>query len=406
MDRESVKGFATEWGSQTSHTAIMARSLGIPAVVGLHGITKTLHGWQDALIDGYNGLLIIDPSDQTVEEYKVLEEKKEAVFEELDELRDEEARTQDGDLIVLSANIEFASEVPLVKSTGAEGVGLFRTEFFFLNRPGGAPEEEQAKEYTEVVKGVSPGEVIFRTVDIGGDKVDARLEPEPNPFLGWRGIRASLGQEEIFKRQLRAILRASAAGSVGVMFPLISSVSEVRRAKALLAECRAELEADGIPVAERIEIGVMIEVPSAALTADLIAPEVDFFSIGTNDLVQYTIAVDRINDHVADLFQPTHPAVLRLMKSVVDSGRKHGLWVGVCGEMASDLLMTPVLLGLGMEELSVGAALVPQVKAAVRKLSAAECREWMEKILTMEDPEAIHGECRKMAEKYYPELIV
>ena len=405
MDREKVVAFATEWGSPTSHTAIMARSLGIPAVVGLHGISDTLHSGQQVLLDGYHGLLITDPAPETVEEYRALEAEKATALQDLHELRDKAARTADGEAIVLSANIEFSLETPLVVANGAQGVGLFRTEFMFLNRPGGPPEDEQAAEYRKVVAGVSPGPVIFRTVDIGGDKVDASVEPEPNPFLGWRGIRASLGQEEMFKSQLRAILRASAEGPVGVMFPLISNVAEVRRAKVILARCREELEAEGVPVADRVEVGAMIEIPSAALTADLIAPEVDFFSIGTNDLVQYTIAVDRVNDHVAYLFQPSHPAVLRLIKNVVDAGKMHGCWVGVCGEIASDLTMTPVLIGLGIEELSVGAALVPRVKSAVRHLDAGTCRSWVRDILEMEDPDEIHAACREMAGKHYPELV-
>jgi phosphotransferase system enzyme I (PtsI) len=407
LNRLLVLGFATDIGSKTSHTAIMARSLNIPAVVGLHDISIQLTSGDHILLDGYNGLVIVNPTDQTLWEYGELEIKKTEVEEQLTKLRETESRTLDGRHVILSANIELPEDIELVRKCGAEGVGLYRTEFFYLNRTELPSEEDQYEAYRKVAEEVQPHSVIIRTLDLGGDKfmTALNLPEEMNPFLGWRAIRFCLERVDIFKTQLRAILRASAVGNVRMMYPMISGVEEVRQANALLDECRKELRAEGLPFNEDMEIGAMIEIPSAAIAADLIAREVDFFSIGTNDLIQYAIAVDRLNEHIAHLYEPTHPAIIRLIRMIVDAGHAHSLWVGVCGEMAGDILLTPLLLGLGVDELSTGAALVPRVKRAVQSMDIAVCLKLVEDIKHLDSAAAIMGECQKVADEHYPDLL-
>lgn len=406
LDRSKVLGFAIEHGSRTSHTAIVARSLGLPAVVQLHGVCDALHTGDHVLLDGDAGLLIVNPTEETLSRYRAREldnERRDAQF--LGGAR-EPAVTTDGIRIVVAANAEFVEELDHIRASGAEGVGLFRTEFLYLENPDAA-EEKLAGLYTRVVESLSPQLVIFRTLDLGGDKLDPTSieDPEANPFLGWRGIRVSLARREFFKRQLRAILRASAHGSVGIMYPMISGLHEVIIANEILAECRNELAAAGVAVAAKVQVGAMIEVPSAAVTADLIVPHVDFFSIGTNDLVQYTIAVDRVNDRVADLYKPTHPAVLRLVKQVVDASNLAGVWVGMCGEMAGDVALIPLLVGLGLDELSASSGQVAKVKHAIRKLTAADCRALVERTLRHSDAAMIFQESRALAQQCYPELF-
>jgi phosphotransferase system enzyme I (PtsI) len=406
MDREQVIGFATEVGSYTSHTAIIARSMGLPAVVGLHGFCELVHTGGTLLLDGYNGLAILDPSPETLAGYEELAAEKDVVARRLDELRDSDAETRDGRAITLSANIEFAHETAMTKQSGARGIGLYRTEFFYLHDGASPGEEQQTKNYTRVAKGVDPDGVIIRTMDIGGDKLPEDAEDAgENPFLGWRGIRVSLDRTHLFKTQLRAILRASAVAKVRVMFPMVSTLDELLRAKGLLAECEAELRDEGIDFDEKLEVGVMIEVPSAALIADQLAGEVDFFSVGTNDLVQYTLAVDRVNERVADLYQPLNPAVIRLLDMTVKAGHAAGIWVGVCGEMAADILVTPLLLGLGLDEFSVAAPRVPAVKHAIRSLTLSECEALTAEALVASDPADILASCRKLALSRYPELL-
>jgi len=408
MDRNLVKAFVCELGSQTAHTAIIARSLGIPAVVGLSKATELVEFGADVLVDGYRGLVILNPTPATLSEYATLEEEQSAISDELKSLRDETTETLDGRRIILSANIEFLREVPVFKEQGAEGVGLYRTEFFYLRGEELPSEEEQTEAYTAVARETGEDGLIIRTFDVGGDKLplERHLEPEPNPFLGWRGIRVSLGERGVFKTQLRSILRASAHGKVRIMFPMVASVAEVREAKGLLRECEEELLSEGHAFDERIEVGAMIEVPSAALTADLIAPEVDFFSIGTNDLTQYTIAVDRVNERVADLFQPMHPGVLRLMRMVVQAARGSGIWVGVCGETAGDVEYLPLLVGLDVDELSVGPRQVLRVRRAIRSLDAKECCALVDRLLVDAETEDIRRACREMASQRYPELMI
>jgi phosphotransferase system enzyme I (PtsI) len=407
MNRNYVLGLATDLGSRTSHTAIMARSLGIPAVVGLHDATDKLETGQQVLLDGYSGLLILNPTPETLWHYGELEHRKVQVAEQLTGLRETKSTTRDGRHIVLSANVELPEEVESAPRNGAEGIGLYRTEFLYLNRTTLPSEEEQYATYRKVAEQVRPHPLIIRTFDLGGDKVAGAMGSgdELNPFLGERAIRFCLEHPEMFKAQLRAIIRASAVGNVKIMFPMISGLEELRRALACLEECKAELEREGQDFNRETEVGAMIEIPSAAISAHRLAREVDFFSIGTNDLIQYAIAVDRVNERIAHLYEPTHPAVLHLLKMVADAAHAHGIWVGVCGEMAGDLALVPLLLGLGMDELSVGSSLVPRVKRAVQTLTHTECQQLVSEVMEMDTSSAILARCTEMAQRNYADLL-
>lgn len=406
IDREFVLGFCTEAGGKTSHTAIMARSLNIPAIVGLPDIL-TVESGAPVLIDGYNGLLIIHPSDATLNQYGQLQQDKARVEQKLTQLRETNSTTRDGTHIVLSANIEQPDDIAQAQASGAEGVGLFRTEFLYLGRTDLPTEDEQTAAYLRVAQAAKPHSVIIRTLDLGGDKLHSTLHvtPEENPFLGWRAIRVCLERTDIFKTQLRAILRASAGGGVRIMFPMISGLAELRHAKSILEECRDELRKERIAFDEKMELGVMIEIPSAAIIADLLAKEVDFFSLGTNDLVQYTIAADRGNEHIAHLYEPTHPAVLRLIKMTVQAAHAADIWVGVCGEMGGDITLTPLLIGLGVDELSCGSAVLPRVKHAVRSLDAAACRRLAADALETDSAITILARTEEIARTHYGELF-
>ena len=408
INRANVLGIATDLGSRTSHTAILARSLNIPAIVGLHDITAKLETGQHVLLDGNDGWLIVDPTPKTVAEYAEIESRRARVTAKLKELRETTSTTRDGRHIVLSANIELPQDVDAVKANGAEGVGLYRTEFLYLNRPTLPTEDEQYEIYRKVAERVQPDPLIIRTFDLGGDKLapgTVDIADELNPFLGWRAIRFCLENIDIFKTQLRAILRASIVGNVKIMFPMISGLDELRRAIAVLDECKEELRSSKIDMAERLEVGAMIEIPSAAICASVLASEVDFLSIGTNDLIQYALAVDRVNEKIAYLYEPTHPAVLRLLKMIADAAHDHNLWVGVCGEMAGDIALIPLLLGLGMDELSTAAILVPRVKRAVQSLTIPECRELVEETFKLDTGSEILARCLELADKRYGDLL-
>ncbi len=407
IDRTRVLGIATDLGSRTSHTAIMARSLSIPAAVGLHDVTEKLESGEIALLDGYTGRLIVNPSPETLAYYGEVEVRQSQVMRKLAELRDESSTTRDGEHIVLSANIELPDDIESVAANGAEGIGLYRTEFLYLDRDSLPGEEEQYETYRCVAESVKPHPLIIRTFDLGGDKIAGGIDvsDELNPFLGWRAIRFCLEHTDIFKPQLRAILRASAVGNVKLMFPMISGTAEMRRALAVLDECRSELSAAGVPFAQDMQVGAMIEIPAAAICSDAIAREVDFFSIGTNDLIQYAIAVDRVNERIAHLYEPSHPAVLRLINMVGEAARKHDIWFGVCGEMAADIDLTPLLLGLGVDELSVSPALVPRVKSAIRGLSREECRALVKEVLPLDTPSEILERSRDLARQRYGALL-
>jgi len=407
VSRSFLLGFATEAGGTTSHTAIMARSLNIPAVVGLHRNLAEIETGDDVLLDGYSGLLIVAPTEQTLYEYGTLESRRKSVEQELTGLRDTVATMRDGKRVVLAANIEQADDIEQAVQSGADGVGLFRTEFLYFNRDDLPGEDEQFAAYRRVAEAVRPESVIIRTLDLGGDKLHGELhaDGEENPFLGWRAIRVCLERHDLFRPQLRAILRASAFGNVKIMFPMISGLPEVREAKAVLDECRDELRREGVAFDEKLEVGIMIEVPSAAMIADILAKEVSFFSLGTNDLVQYSTAVDRTNERIAHLYEPTHPAILRLIKMTADAAHAAGIWVGLCGEMGGDVQLTPLLVGLGVDEISCGAAVLPRVKRAICSLDAAACGKLAAEALKADTGSAILKQCELVAKAHYPELF-
>src|SRR2546429_429225 len=407
LDKKMVLGFATDIGSKTSHTAIMARSLEIPAVVGLHDASKQLTTGQYVLLDGFNGLLVINPTDQTLFEYGQLVRKRVNLQEKLRDIRDEPAITLDGVRIRLSANIEQAADAEHVRACGAEGVGLFRTEYLFLNRETLPSEEEQYQAYRQVAAALKPQPVIIRTLDLGGDKFLSHLQmpPELNPFLGWRAIRFCLQERDIFRAQLRAILRAAVEGNIRMMYPMISGLEELNQANAFVRECQGALQAERIPFGEALETGAMIEIPSAVLTADSLAKRVKFLSIGTNDLIQYSLAVDRLNEKIAHLYEPTHPAIVRLIKATVEAGRRNGIWVGVCGEMAGDPALVPLLLGLDVDELSAAFSVAPQVKFLIRRLKLSEARELAEFALISECSSEILTRSQALARKIAPGLF-
>jgi phosphotransferase system enzyme I (PtsI) len=407
LDKRNVLGFGTDVGSKTSHTAIMARSLRIPAIVGLKDASTRLESGQYALLDGFNGVIIINPTDQTLFEYGQLIKKQVSLEEKLRDIQLKPAVTLDGQRVFLSANIEGPKDTDSVKAAGAEGVGLFRTEYLFINRERPPSEEQQYQAYREVAQALKPLPVVVRTLDLGGDKFLAHmpLPREMNPFLGWRAIRFCLQEQDIFRDQLRAILRASAEGNVRMMYPMISGLDELNQANALVEQFKTELREEGIPFDEKMELGAMIETPSAVIVADSLAKRLKFFSIGTNDLIQYSLAVDRMNEKIAHLYEPTHPAIVRLIKATVDAAHSHKIWVSVCGEMASDPVFAPLLLGLGVDELSAAPPLVAPVKFLIRRLKITEARELAEFALKSESASDILERCQELARQVAPSLF-
>lgn len=385
MHKEQVLGFVTELGGRTSHTSIMARSLEIPAVVGLGEVVAEVISGQDVIIDGYKGLLIVNPTAEQIGEYQRLKIHSQVREERLRAESTKPAVTLDGVNVSVAANIDLLEEVEVVQAVGADGVGMFRTEYLFMNRSDLPDEEEQFQIYKDLVKKIQPKPVTIRTLDVGGDKlaspVDAGGQDEANPALGLRAIRYGLQKPEIFRAQLRAIVRASAFGPVRILFPLISGLDEVRRAKEHFVQVKRELLKEGVECAESIELGVMIEVPAAAIITDLIAEEVDFLSIGTNDLIQYCLAIDRVNENVAYLYEPLHPAMLRIIHSVLVAAHKKGKRVSMCGEMAGETDCLLVLIGLGLLDLSMNATSIPRVKRFLRVTSTKEAKEIAQRAL-------------------------
>lgn len=407
LDRNLVLGFATDKGGLTSHTAILARALNLPAVTGLIDATRRLRPGANAVLDGFEGVLILEPTDATLYRYGAIEFRQQQRRDLLREVTEQRAITLDGSAITLSANIESPDETVEVKAQGAEGVGLFRTEYLFLRGDSLPSEDEQFAAYDRIARELHPQPVIIRTLDLGGDKA-ARHWPtdsEENPFMGWRAIRICLEEREMFRAQLRAILRASAAGNVKLMYPMISGVDELILANEVLDQCRNELTVEGAAFDFDLEVGAMIEIPSAAVTADAIAEHVDFFSIGTNDLIQYSLAVDRTNPKVASLYDPTHPGVLRLIHRTIEAGLAAGIWVGVCGEMAGDPVFTPLLVGLGARELSAAPSRVPAVKFLIRRLKLSEAQELGAFALGCPDSREILRRTRQLAAAAAPALF-
>ena len=398
-----VLGIAIDSGGLTSHMIIMARSIEVPAVVGVHEVSHKARPGDTMLIDGYEGVVIINPSERNLFVYGEIKLKHKHTQELYHAAARESAITLDGNELILRANIEGYEDTNRLKQSGAAGVGLFRTENIYLRAQGFPSEEEQFRAYQHVVEELSPDPVTIRTLDLGGDKglIDGHFrEEEENPFMGYRAIRFSLEESEIFKVQLRAILKASAFGKVKIMYPMISGREELIRARSYLEEVKSELSSEGSEYDREIEEGSMIEIPSAAVIADLLAAECDFFSIGTNDLIQYLLAVDRVNDRIAHLYEPNHPAVLRTIKSIIDAGHRAGIPVYVCGEMAGDPIYAPMLFGLGADELSATPAYLPEIKHLIRRIKLSDAKELAQRTIEASDPDSIERELREFHGKH------
>ncbi len=392
IPRSKVKGFVTRQGGATSHTAIMARSLQIPAVVGVEGLLDHVHHRDIVVIDGSEGQILVNPAPDVLKKARKQQRRYKELSKERKRLHDLPSRTRDGLDIKLLANVEFPEEIPLALENRAAGIGLFRTEFLFFRESDLSDEDAQTSLYRKILKRVSPEVVVFRTLDVGGDKV---LDPmsdvlEPNPMLGWRGIRISLELRPLFRKQLRALLRASVDGNLRILFPMITTIEEIRASKRILAEVREELELGGHHVPKNYEVGVMIETPAAVSVADHIAREVDFMSIGTNDLIQYSLAVDRDNMKIAHLFDPFHPAVVRMVHSVLEVGRESDTPVSICGEMAGEPLAALLLIGLGARELSVHPYLIPELKRLITRMSSVDAHRLAEQVLELPTGHDIH----------------
>ncbi|EMN7831720.1 phosphoenolpyruvate--protein phosphotransferase [Staphylococcus pseudintermedius] len=374
LNKQSVQGFVTNIGGRTSHSAIMSRSLEIPAVVGTKSISESVQQGDMVIVDGLTGDVIVNPSD---DEIKAYQHKRESFFadrEALKQLRDEPSKTLDGHEVELAANIGTPNDLEGVHNNGAEGIGLYRTEFLYMGRDNMPTEDEQFEAYKKVLESMEGKRVVVRTLDIGGDKElpYLNLPEEMNPFLGYRAIRLCLDQPEIFRPQLRALLRASAYGKLNIMFPMVATIQEFRDAKALLLEEKENLKQEGVEVSDDIELGIMVEIPATAALADVFAKEVDFFSIGTNDLIQYTMAADRMSERVSYLYQPYNPSILRLIKQVIDASHQEGKWTGMCGEMAGDETAIPLLIGLGLDEFSMSATSILKARRQIKDLSRTE----------------------------------
>ncbi|RHW49048.1 phosphoenolpyruvate--protein phosphotransferase [Lactobacillus bombicola] len=377
LNKNFVKGFVTDIGGRTAHSAIMARSLELPAVVGTESITADVENGQNIAVDGLNGDVVIEPDADQIATYQQKSEAFLAQKAEWEKLKNEPSVTADNKKFIIAANIGTPNDMQGVNDNGAEAIGLYRTEFLYMDSKNFPTEEEQFEAYKEVIEGMNGKQVIIRTMDIGGDKhLDYwDLPEEMNPFLGVRAIRLSLQNEEIFRTQLRALLRASAYGKLGIMFPMIGTLGELRKAKSILATEKDKLTAAGVKVGSDLQVGMMIEIPAAAVMADQFAKEVDFFSIGTNDLIQYSMAADRGNDNVSYLYQPANPAVLRLIKHTIDAAHENNIWCGMCGEAAGDNIMFPILLSMGLDEYSMSATSILRIRSLMKKLNTEDIKD-------------------------------
>jgi len=407
FNKKYVKGLATDAGGRTSHTAIVARSLGIPAVVALEDLTEIIRGGDTVIIDGNRGIVIVNPDHETIRQYEKYTQEFVELEHKLDAIKEKPAETRDGTKITLLGNIEFPDEAEIVLQKGGEGIGLYRTEFLYLNRPNEPTEQEHYEAYARTVRVFGHWPVIIRTVDLGADKYtqSKRFAPEPNPFLGLRSIRFCLQNLTMFKTQLRAILRASLLGNVKIMFPLITNLHEMMQARMILRDVMEDLDEESTPYNKDMEVGIMIETPSAALTASALAADVDFFSIGTNDLTQYTLAVDRGNELVSTLYSAADPAVLRLIRTVVQDAYKAQIDVAVCGEMASEPDYIMLLLGMGVRTLSLSSPMIPEIKQIIRSVTIEDCNNVTRKVLGMNSEKQISRFLRDAARKILPEAF-
>jgi phosphotransferase system enzyme I (PtsI) len=407
FDRKFIKGFATDAGGRTSHTAIVARSLGIPAVVGLEDVTRNVAPTATVIIDGNRGVVIIEPDEATLKEYQQHAVEFERLERELDALRDLDAVTRDGVKVELYGNIEFPHEAEMVIDKGGQGIGLYRTEFLYLYSQTEPTEEDHYRAYSEVIRVFGNMPIVIRTMDLGADKFtqSRRFSREPNPFLGLRSIRFCLQNIVLFKTQLRAILRASVHGDVRIMFPLISSLHELKQAKMILRDVMEDLDEDGIKYNSNVPVGIMVETPSAALTASILASESDFFSIGTNDLIQYTLAVDRGNERVSTLYSGADPAVVKLLRGIIHDANKAKISVSICGEMASEPEFIMLLLGLGFRTFSLAPPMIPEIKKLVRSVTVESCNVIARKVLMMNSEREVINYLRSAAMKVLPEVF-
>ncbi|MCK6204080.1 phosphoenolpyruvate--protein phosphotransferase [Bacillus infantis] len=401
LNRQFVKGFTTDIGGRTSHSAIMARSMEIPAVVGTKTATEEIQNGDMVIVDGLTGQVHVNPTPEAIESYKEQNATFEAQKAEWAKLVNEKTVSADGHHVELAANIGTPKDLKGVINNGGEAVGLYRTEFLYMGRDQLPTEEEQFEAYKAVLEGMEGKPVVVRTLDIGGDKElpYLNLPKEMNPFLGFRAIRLCLEEQDIFRTQLRALLRASSYGNLKIMFPMIATLDEFRQGKAILEEEKQKLSSEGVKTADKIELGIMVEIPSTAVLADQFAKEVDFFSIGTNDLIQYTMAADRMNERVSYLYQPYNPAILRLVKMVIDAAHKEGKWAGMCGEMAGDETAIPLLLGLGLDEFSMSATSILKARSQILRLSTEEMKELAEKALQMGTAEEVVAAVKQATQK-------
>jgi phosphoenolpyruvate-protein phosphotransferase (PTS system enzyme I) len=405
LDLNKISGFVTDVGGRTSHTSIVARALEIPAVVGLGNISGVVKNGDSLVIDGDEGVVIMQPSAEIQKEYQLRQARHVLQRKEFIRIARLKAETKDGFKVRVGANIELLAEMDIVERYGAEGIGLYRTEYIYLSRKTLPTEEDHYNIYRKLAENPAVKYTTIRTLDLGGDKFASKIEmpKEINPAMGLRAIRLCIKEIDLFKTQLRGILRASIYGPLKILFPMVSGVEEVRRAKAVLQECMDELKENGIPFNEAIKIGIMIEVPATTMMTDLLAKEVDFFSIGTNDLIQYTLAIDRINEYVSYLYEPLHPAVLRMIKKTIDDAHEGMIQVSICGEMAGEPLYVPILLGLDLDELSMNAYIIPKVKKIIRGLGHSYCRDLAKEILTKDSAKDSEKLLRKEMADFFPD---